>query len=65
MDGVLAAVVALAGVGGALVAWRWWLLDKAEGRKQVVQVDQKAIDSYAGRISALEAEIKDLRWTKK
>ncbi len=69
MDGALAAGVIVA---GALVAWRWWLSDKTAGRaheleirKQVVAVDQKALDAIPGRLSALESDLKELRWTAK
>lgn len=72
MDGVLAAAVTAAVIApSALLAWRWWLADKAETRKhelvmrqQVVQVEQKTLDGLAGRLSALESELKDLRWKK-
>ncbi len=68
MDGALAAVVVVA---GALVAWRWWLTDKTasrmhelELRKQAVAVEQKTLDAMPGRLSAIESDIKELRWKK-
>ena len=68
MDGLVGAAVVVA---GALVAWRWWLADKSatrahelEVRKQVVAVEQKALDAIPGRLSALEADVQALRWKK-
>ena len=50
---------------GGLVAWRWWLTERAAERRERVQVDQKALDALPGRISALEQQVKELEWRKK
>lgn len=69
MDGFLAASVTVPLVG--LVGWFLWMRDRREERAHqvalrglVVQVDQVKLDSMAGRLSALEAELKELRWKK-
>ncbi len=68
MDGALAVLVV---VIGGLIAWRWWLVDKAATRlhemalrQAVVVVDQKALDALPARIGALEEELKGIRWKK-
>lgn len=71
MDGLLGAAVALAGLGAALgaalVAWRWWLADRAEERKlraEAVRVDVEALRLLPGRVAELEQQLKTLAWRK-
>ena len=69
MDGILVAAVTVPGV--ALVAWRWWLNDRAASRahemslrQQVVQVEETTLRGLPSRVQALEMAIKDAGWRK-
>ena len=67
---VVAAVFALLAAAG-LVAWRWWLSDRAATRahglelhaRQVV-VDQAAIDGAVAKVRALEERVKSLEYKR-
>lgn len=71
MDGVLGAVVAAGGIGAALVAWRWWLNDRADERKTqadaaaaAAKADSETLRLLPGRVAELEAQVKNLAWRK-
>lgn len=75
MDGLLGAVAF--GVF-SLVAWRWWLTDRAEARrvatseaaeerqlrKESLRVDMEEIRKLPARITELESSVKALGWKK-
>lgn len=48
-----------------LVAWRWWLTERAAERRERVVVDQAKLDALPTRLSALEQQVRDLEWKKR
>lgn len=69
MDGLLVAAVTLPFAG--LVAWRWWLVDRASARaheaalrQQVVQAEEAVLRGLPLRVQALEVAVKDAAWRK-
>ena len=69
MDGLLIAAVTLPTAG--LVAWRWWLVDRAAARahevtlrQQVVQAEESVLRGLPLRVQALEVAVKDAAWRK-
>lgn len=65
MDALLGAVTVLGVAGCGLVAWRWWLADKAAARTERVVVDQAKLDALPARITALEQRVTDIEWRQK
>ena len=69
MDGLLVAAVTVPSLG--LVAWRWWLSDRAAARahelalrQQVVQVEESTLRGLPSRVQALEMAVKEAAWRK-
>lgn len=69
MDGLLVAAVTVPSLG--LVAWRWWLSDRAAMRahelalrQQVVQTEEATLRGLPLRVQALEVAMKDAAWRK-
>jgi hypothetical protein len=65
MAALLGAVTVLGVAGCGLVAWRWWLADKAAARTERVAVDQAKLDSLPVRLMALEQRVTDVEWRAK
>lgn len=65
MDALLFALTVLGVSAVALVAWRWWLADRALERRERVAIDQAKLDALPHRISALEQRLEQLEWRAK
>jgi hypothetical protein len=69
MDGFLTAAVTVPVAG--LVAWRWWLADKAAARSHELALKQQAeraedamLRALPARVQALELAVKEAAWRK-
>lgn len=65
MDALLFALTVLGVSAGALVAWRWWLTERALERRERVAVDQSKLDAMPSRLASLEQRVEAMEWRAK